>query len=491
MTSHKDKSDTQECEEADDVHGEDDKKVLESSDGKQNSKKSSCKTTGNESLHDEGKVSQQEHTEQRDVSEERSQQGQNSSQEREHESLQSQDQIEAADETVDQQSTEEKQSTEDKQNVHDSDVKEDAVVQESSDMRGDISPEISGEQHMVGKSHDRTEQSDITVEDRVDDQAQLEEHAVEQKEIEVEDSCEGKDMNHVTSEEQAVVTEEKLELHKAAEVKSQAELQNVEDSSEERMEGSDATGQMSKADNEEDTNDKNTAFAAADQDTTYTLIEKAETSTEELKEGSSSEEGQKSKVSLEGRPEEPEQVAEEVDTVEEGIVAHISSERSKGEKTVEEGQIQDSSEEYSASHEVSRSDVSVSDAQVKESTKDSSRDRSNKRTTIKRVFLEESSHSRDSSEERPRDEVKKRRQSGESNSSRSFSASPGKQIHRRADRESIRRNRIQDSEHSDKHSKKRDSNRNSSSDRQGSRHFHRRSRSPQNRREKVSLRRSL
>lgn len=484
MTSHKDKSDTQECEEADDIHGEDDKKVLESSDGKQNSKKSSCKTTGNKLLHDEGKTSQEEHTEQRDAAEERSQQGQNSSQEREQESLRSQNQIEAADETVDQ------ESTEDKQNCHDSDVKENVLIQESSDVKGDVSPETSGEHHMVGKSRDETEQSDIPVEDRVDDRAQLEEHAVEQKKVEVEDSCEGKDVNHVTPEEKAVVTEDELELHKAAEIKSQAELQNVEDSSEERMDDNDAAAvQMSEADNEEDTNDKNTACAEADQ--TTTSIERAETSTEELKEGSSSEEGQKSKVSLEDRPEEPEQVEEEVDTVEDGSVAHISSERPRGEKTVEEGQIQDSSEEYSASHEVSRSDISVNDTQVKESTKDSSRDRSNKRTTIKRVFTEESSYSHDSSEERPRDEVKKRRQSRESNSNRGFSASPGKQIHHRGDRESTRRNRIQDGEHLDKHSKKRDNNRNSSSDRQGSRHSRRRSRSPQNRREKVSLRRSL
>lgn len=479
MTSHKDKSDTQECEEADDDHGEDDKEVLESSDGKHNLKKSSCKTTGNKLLHDEGKVSQQEHTEQGDVSEERSQQGENSSQEKEQASLQSQDQIEVADKTVDQ------ESAEDKQNVHDSDVKEDAV-RESSDMRSDISPETSGEHRVVGESCDRTEQSDITVENRVDDQTQLEENAIEQKEVDVEDSCEGKDMHHVTHEEQAVVTEEKLELHKAAEAKSQGELQNVEDSSEERVEGSDAAVQMSKADNEED---KNTVCSEADQNTTYPSIEKAETSTEEQKECSSSEEEQKSKVLVEGRSEEPQEVAEEVDSVEEGLVAHIPAERDEGEKAVEEGQIQNSTEEYSASCEVSRSDVSVNDAEVKDSTKDSSRDKSNKRTSIKRVFVDERSHSRDSSEERPRDEVKKRRQSRESNS-RSFSASPGKQIHRRGDRESTRRNRIQDSEHSDKHSKKRD-NRNSSSDRQGSRHSHRRSRSPQNRREKISLRRSL
>jgi hypothetical protein len=480
MGSHRDKSDTQQCEDVDDVHGEEDKKLLGSSDGKQKLKKLSNEMAETKSLHDEGNVPLQEHAEQRDVLEESSQQGQNSSEEVEQASLQSQDQSEAADETVDQEPTEEKQID------HDSDVKEVTLVQESSDMGGNISSETSGEHHTVRMSCDRTEQSEISVDDRADGQAQLED-AIQQKDVEVEDSCERKDVHHEQPEQRPDEAEQELELHKAAKAKPQAELQDVEDSSEEREKCSDTVIQKSEADNE----DKNMACAEAHQNTTLVSTERAETPTEELKEGSSSEEGQKSKVSLEDAQEEPQQVAEEVDSVEERLVGHVLSERTKSEKGIEEGLIQDSSEEYSATHDVTKSDINMNDAQIKDSTKDLSRERPSKRTAIKRVSVEESSRSRDSSEERPRDEVKKRRQSRES-SSRSFSASPGKQIHRKGDRESSRRNRMQqDGEHSDKHTKKRDNNRNLSSDRQGSRHSHRTSRSPQHRREKISLRRSL
>jgi hypothetical protein len=477
MGSHRDKFDTQQCEDMDDVHGEEDKKVLGSSDGKEKLKKLSDEMAGTKSLHDEEKVSLQEDAEQRDVSEERSHQGQNSSEEVEQASLQIRDQIETADKTVHQKPTEENQID------HYSDVKEVIIVQESSDMGGDISSETSGEHHTIRKSCDRTEQSDISVDDRADGQAQSED-AIQQNDIEVEDSYERKDVHHVTPEQRPDVTEQKLELHKAVKAKLQAELQNVEDSSEEREKDGDTAIQISEADNE----DKNTICAEAHQNTTHVSTERAETPTEELNEGSSSEEGRKSNSS-EDTQEEPQQVAEEVDSVEERLVGDVSSERTKGEKGIEEGLIQDL-EEYSASHDSTKSDVSMSDAQIKVSTKDLSRERSSKRTTIKRAFVEERSRSRDSSEERPRDEVKKCRQSRES-SSRSFSASPGKQINWKGDRESSRRNRIQDSEHSDKHTKKRDNNRNISSDRQGSRHSHRTSRSPQHRREKISLRRSL
>jgi len=177
--------------------------------------------------------------------------------------------------------------------------------------------------------------------------------------------------------------------------------------------------------------------------------------------------------------------------LEERLVTHNSSRRKKIANCLEEGQIHDSSEETSAYHEESKSNTEANGAVVKDSTKGSSRDKLDRKTTTKCVFLEKRSHTRDSSEEKPAHETKRRRQSRESNSSRSFSRSPGKQVHRRGDRESSRRNRIQDSEHSDKHNKKKDSSRNSSSDRQASWRSRRRSRSPQRQREKISLRRSF
>jgi hypothetical protein len=479
-SSHKDKSDIQECEEADDDHDEDDNKMSESSEGKQNLQESSNESTKKIPLQDEGKVSLKEHTEQADLSEEGSHhQCQNSSGEGQQTRLQDQDQVQVVNEILDQ------ESRESKLNVQDSYVKEDTPLQKSPDFKGDISSETSGEHHADQKSCERTVQHDNSPEGKgmSSGETQSEERVMEQKEMEVEVSYEGKHLDHVSPKELQVVTEGELELHNAAEAGSHEELQNVEDFSKKRMEDSEATVQKPEAyDTEED---KNTTCAEEEQDFTCASTEGDRTSTEEVIENATSEERQKSKDSSEGRSEEPQEVAGKVDSFEERLVAH------KVANSLEERQIQDSSEENSASHEVLKSEAKINDTHAKESTKDSSRDKSNKQSAIKRVFLEERSHSRDSSEERLRNEMKKRRQSRESNSSRSFSPSPGKQTHRRGDRESSRRSRIQDSERLDKHNKKTDNNRSSSSDRQGSRHTRRRSRTPQHQREKISLRRSL
>jgi hypothetical protein len=477
MSSHKDKSDVQESEEGDDDHGEGDKKMPESSEGKQNLQESSNESTRNIPLQDEEKLPLRECTEQADLSEEGSQrQSPGLSEEGQQTGLQNQDQADVVNETLDQ------ESRESKQDVQDSDSKEGSPLQKSPDFKRDISPETSGDHQTVQTSCDRTVQHVSSPEDMPSGETQSEECVTDQKEVEVKESYDEKPLHNSVSTEQQVVKEEKLELHNTAEVESREESEGVEDSSTKGVKDSEATVQKSKAYDAEE--DKNTTCTEEEQDVICASMEGDRTSMEELIEDTVPEERQRSKDSSEGRSEEPQDDAEKVDSFAERLVAH------KVANSSEEGQIQDSSEENSASQEVSKSNVKISDTHVKESTKDSSQDKSNKPTTVKRVFLEERSHSRDSSEEKPRNEMKKRRQSRESNSSRSFSRSPGKQTHRRSERESSRRSRIQDSERSDKH-KKRDNNRSSSSERQGSRHTRRRSRTPQHRREKISLRRSL
>jgi hypothetical protein len=471
-SSHRDKLDVQECEEADDDHGEDNKKLSVSSEGKQNLQESSNECTKKILLQDEREPSLREHTEQADLSEEGSQhQSQDSFEEGQQTRLQNQNQAGVFNEILDQ------ESSESKLNVQDLDVKGDTLLQKSSDFKSSISSETSGEHHSDQKSCDRTVQCDNSP-DVSSGKTQSEECVKEQKEVEV--SYDRKLSDHVAPKELQVVAEGKLEIHSAAEAGPQEELQNVEDSPPKRVKDGEATDQKSKAYDAE--GDKNTTCAEEEQDFTCASTEGDRTSTEEVTEDAASEERRKSKDSSEGRPKEPQEVAEKVDLFEERLVTH------KVTNSLEEGQIQDSSEENSAFHEVPKPEVKIN---AKESTKDLSGDKSNRQTAVKRVFLEERSHSRDSSEERPRSEMKKRRQSRESNSSHSFSPSPGKQTHRRGDRESSRRSRIQDSERLDKHNKKRDNNRSSSSDRQGSRYTRRRSRTPQHQREKISLRRSL
>lgn len=465
--SHRDKPDTQECEEVDDDHGEENKNMSGSSGEGQNLEEFT------EIIKDEGEVSLKEDAEQKGVSEERSPQSRILSEEGQQEMLQNEDQVETADEIG-------QESAEDKQNVQKSEVNEDAPAQKSSDLKDSISSETSEKLCVVQESCDRTVQDDVSVEESSGGQAESEEQVVEQK-----DSNEGKDLNAVSCEEEP---KEKLELCTAGETKPEEELQSVEHLSQERVNNSEATVQVSAPC---DVEDKNTTYAEEDANTACASTDGERTSTEELKEGTATEERHKVKDVSEDRPEEMQETAEEAGSCEEELVAHNSSQKTKLANSHEDGHIHDSSEETSTYHEESKSNVEANDAEVKESTKGPSRDKSDKKTSTKRVFLEERSHTRDSSEEKPVHEIKRRRQSRESNSSRSFSRSPGKQVHRRGDRDSSRRNRVQDSERSDKHNKKRDISRNSSSDRQASWHSRRRSRSPQRQREKISLRRSF
>lgn len=476
--NQRDKPDTQECEEVDD-HGEENKTMSGSSDEGQNLKELA------EIIQDEGKVTLKE--EQRDVPEEKSGQSQSLSEEGQEGRLQNEDPVEAADK-IDQ------ESAEDKQNVQNSEVQEDIPVQKLSDLKDDISSEISEKLCVAQESCDTTVQKDISVEDTSSVQAESEEQVVEQK-----NSNEGEDLSVVSCKEEPeekpeCQPEEKPECHTVAEchtvgeAKSEDELQNVEHPSPERVNNSETTVQVSEPC---DAEDKITTYAEEDENAASSSTDGDRTSTEELKESPATEERHEMKDSSEGRPEERQESAEKADSLEERLVTHNSSQRKKLANCLEEGQIHDSSEETSAYHEESKSNKEANGAVVKDSTKGSSRDKSDRKTATKRVFLEKRSHTRDSSEEKPVQETKRRRQSRESNSSRSFSRSPGKQVHRRGGRESSRRNRIQDSEHSDKHNKKKDSSRNSSSDRQSSWRSRRRSRSPQRQREKISLRRSL
>ena len=445
----------------------------------------------------EGKVTLNE--EQKDVPEEKSAQSQSLSEEGQEGRLQNEDPVEAADE-IDQESAEDKQN----QNVQNSEVQEDIPVQKLSDPKDDISSEISEKPCVAQESCDRSLQDDISVEDSSGVQAESEEQVVEQK-----NSNEEEDLHVVSHKEEP---EEKPECHTVGEAKSEDELQNVEHASPERVNNGETTVQVSESC---DMEDKSTPNAEEDENAACSSTDGDRTSTEELKESSATEERHTMKDSSEGRPEERQESAEKADSLErqesaekadslerqesaekadsleERLITHNSLRRKKIANCLEEGQIHDSSEETSAYHEESKSNTEDNGAVVKDNTKGSSRDKSDRKTTTKRVFLEKRSHTRDSSEEKPAHETKRRRQSRESNSSRSFSRSPGKQVHRRGDRESSRRNRIQDSEHSDKHNKKKDSSRNSSSDRQASWRSRRRSRSPQRQREKISLRRSL
>jgi hypothetical protein len=464
--SQRDKPDTQECEEVDDDRGEEKKHVSGSSDEGQNLK------AFTEIIKDEGKVSLKEDDEQRGMSEERSPRSQSLSEEGQQGVLQNEDQVEAADEIG-------PELAEDKQNLQNTEVKEDIPVQ-MADLKDSISSETSEKLCVVQKSCDMTLQDDGSVEDSAGGQAESEEQVVEQK-----DSDEGRDLHAVSYKEEP---EEKQELPTAGETKSEEELQNVEHLPQERTNDSEATVEVSEPC---DVEDKNTTCAEEDANAACASNDGDRTSTEELKEGTATEERNKVEDSTEGRPEEMQETAQEGDAFEERLVAHNSPQQTKLANSVEEGRIHDSSEETSTYHEESKSNADDNGAEVKGSTKGSSRDKSDRKTATKRVFLEERSHTRDSSEEKPVRGIKRRRQSRESNSSRSFSRSPGKQVHRRGDRESSRRNRIQDNERSDKHNKKRDISRNSSSDRQGSWHSRRRSRSPQHQREKISLRRSL
>jgi len=462
--THRDKPDTQECEEVDD-HGEENKTMSGSSDEGQNLKELS------ETIQEEGKVTLKD--EQRDVSEEKSAQSQSLSEEGQEGKLQNEDPVEAADETG-------QESAEDKQSVQNSEVQEDIPVQKLPDLKDGISSEISEKLCVAQESCDRTLQDDISVEDSSGIQAASEEQVVEQK-----DSNEGEDLHVVSCKEQP---EEKPECSTIGEAKSEDELQNVEHFSPERVNNSETTVQVSEPC---DVEVKSTTYAEEDENAACSSTDGDRTSTEEPKESAEIEERHEMKDSSEGRPEERQESAEKADSLEESLITHNSSQKKKLTNCLEEGQIHDSSEETSAYHEESKSSTEANDAVVKDSTKGSSRDKSDRKTATKHVILEKRSHTRDSSEEKPVHETKRRRQSRESNSSRSFSRSPGKQVNRRGDRESSRRNRIQDSEHSDKHNKKKDSSRNSSSDRQASWRSRRRSRSPQCQREKISLRRSL
>jgi len=462
--SHKDKPDTQEGEEVDD-RGEENKTMSGSSDEGQNLKELA------EIIQDEGKVTLKE--EQEAVSEEKSAQSQSLSEEGQEGRLQNEDPVEPADEIG-------QESAEDKQNVQNSEVQEDIPVQKLSDLKDDISSEISEKLCVDQESCDRTLQDDISVEDSSGVQAESEERVVEQK-----NSNEGEDLNVVSDKEEP---EEKPESHTVGEGKSEDELQNVEHFSPERVNDSETTVQVSEPC---DMEDKSTTYAEEDENAACSSNDGDRTSTEELKESATTEERHTMKDSSEDRPEERQESAEKADSLEERLVTHNSPQRKKLANCLEEGQIHDSSEETSAYHKESKSNTEANGAVAKDSTKGSSRDKSDRKTSTKHVFLEKRSHTRDSSEEKPVHETKRRRQSRESNSSRSFSRSPAKQVHRRGDRESSRRNRIQDSEHSDKHNKKKDSSRNSSSDRQAGWRSRRRSRSPQRQREKISLRRSL
>lgn len=462
--SHKDKPETQECEEVDD-HGEENKTTMSgSSDEGQNLKELA------EIIQDEGKVTLKE--EQRDVSEEKSAQCQSLSEEGQEGRLQNEDPVEAADETG-------QESAEEKEYVQNSEVQGDIPVQKLSDLKDDISSEISEKLCVAQESCDMTQQDDISVEDSSGVQAESEQ-VVEQK-----NSNEGEDLHVLSYKEES---EEKPECHTVGEAKSEDELQNVEHFSPEKVNNSETTVQVSEP---YDMEDKSTTYAEEDENAACSSTDGDRTFTEELKESTATEERHTMKISSEGRPEERQESAEKADSLEERLITLNSSQRKKLANCLEEGQIHDSSEETSAYHEESKTNTEANGAVVKDSTKGSSRDKSERKPTTKLVFLEKRSHTRDSSEEKAVHETKRRRQSRESNSSRSFSRSPGKQVHRRGDRESSRRNRIQDSEHSDKHNKKKDSSRNSSSDRQASWRSRRRSRSPQRQREKISLRRSL
>lgn len=464
--SHRDKPDNQECEEADDDHGEEGKSVAGSSEEGQNLKELT------EIVQDEEKVSKED-TEQRHDSEEKSPQSQNSSEEGQERRLQNGGQVGAANEIC-------QEVAEDKQNVQDSECKDDIPVHTLPGLKDSVSSKTSEELCVVQTSCDRALQDDISVQDSVGDQAKIEEQVAEQK-----DSNEGKGLSAVATEEEP---EEKLELCTAEEAKSQEELQNVEHVSQEAVNDSEAAAGVSEPG---DVEGKGISYAEEDENAACASTDGDRTSSKELKEDTACEERPEVKDLPEGRSDGMEEAAEKADSCEERLVAHNLSERTKLENSLEEGRVYDSSEETSAYHEESKSNVEADGEEVNDSTKGSSGDKSDRKSTTKHVFLEGRSHTRDSSEEKPVHEVKRRRQSRESNSSRSFSRSPAKQVHRRGDKESSRRNRIQDGEHSDKHNKRRDSSRNSSSDRQTSWHSRRRSRSPQRQREKISLRRSL